>query len=208
MEVIALVREIITANEIGSEASLAYRFSDPDGERSGKSGYSFGRSQFDIENNWMGILCLKACGFRPKDMDRLFEQRGDITDLNTKLKAHSNVVDKYDRRHMNEALEWCSDILAKSNVKYTDIRVLLHVVDYHNQFYFSRGGKLHEWLKKCVTEGRTIAPPDILHFKLEQTAWGLKKPSDITRRFENVEEIYRRGTSGDNAKKNQTGGTQ
>lgn len=208
MEVIDIVREIITANEIGSEMSLAYRFSDPDGEQSGKSGYSFGRSQFDIENNWTGILCLKACGFRPKDLDRLFEQRGPITDLNAKLKAHSSMVDKYDRRHMSEALEWCSDLLAKSNVKYTDIRVLLHVVDYHNQLHFSKNGKLHEWLKKCVEEGRTIAPPDILHFKLEQTKWGLKRPGDVTRRFENVERIYRRWTSTDNSKKNETGGKQ
>lgn len=184
---IELATEAITQNEIGDNLDLRYGFSDPDGTRSGKSGYSFGASQFDIENNWDAILCLRACGFRPKDMDRLFEQRGGISDLNTKLKAHSLVVDAWDTSHMEKTYKHCLHLLDEYGIRLESDEVMIHIMDYHNQFYFSPRGKLHRAL---MAHGALISSMFMLTFKMNHTAWGRKRSDDVNRRFRTIHKIY------------------
>ena len=183
MELIDIVMDCIVENEIGGNLEFAYRFSDPDGLNTGKSGYSFGRVQFDIENNWLGILCLKECQFRPKDLDRLFEQRGPIDDLDAKLRGHQETVDRFDALHVEESVTHCQRLIAESGIQLSGDETLVHIVDYHNQFYMSRQGKIHRWLQ---TFPGAITPEMILDFKLNHTAWGKKRPDDVRRRFNSV----------------------
>jgi hypothetical protein len=186
-----LAMDAVTKNEIGDFLPLAYKFSDPDGIQTGKSGYSFGRVQFDIENNWIAIECLRACGFRPKDLDRLFEQRGDISDLDRKLSDKSNIVDQYDRSHVESSVHHCATVLGSSGVQLKDTETMIHIIDYHNQFYLSRDGKMHNWLKGRAGE---INSKDILYFKLHFTKWGESDHGelDIRRRWVNINNMFSR----------------
>ena len=180
--------EVLTRNEIGPDKSQAYCFSDPDGLESGKSGYSFGRVQFDIENNWRALHCLEECGFRPKDLDRLFEQKGPIGDLNRKLLAASDVVDRFDMLHTLESVEHCKSLLEDYDIKLSSIETFIHIVDYHNQLYMSKGGMLHKSLINMMLMGaREITPEDILRIKSDKTKWGRERPDDVERRFKNIE---------------------
>lgn len=188
-KLLPIVRNMLFENELGSDPNLITRFSDPDGLRSGKSGYSFGISQFDIENNWTGILCLKECGFRPKDLDRLFEQSGSITDLNKRLRENSETVLKYDEMHMLESIEHVQRVLARTHHNYSELTLatILNLVDYHNQFYLSIQGKMHKWM----LDQSNLNSSMILDFKLNNTLWGSKNPSDINRRYRNIETLLK-----------------
>ena len=68
-EQVELFGQIILANELDGNERAAYRFSDPDGVKTGKSGWSFGRCQFDTKNNPISRQCLAACGFTPAEID-------------------------------------------------------------------------------------------------------------------------------------------
>lgn len=182
MNIITLCKKAITQNEVGDNLALAYQFSDPDGERTGKSGYSYGISQFDIENNWQAIKNLEYCGFRPKDLDRLFEQRGPIDDLNAKLIDHRAVVDAADIEHITGAVEHVAKFCGRNMSDET----FVHLVDYHNQLDITPGGKMHTFIAGL---GRMPTPQDVLNVKLT-TVWGKKRKDDVDRRFDNISRLF------------------
>ena len=175
--------DILTLNEIGSNKNAAYTFSDPDGTQSGKSGYSFGASQFDIENNWVALDCLRDCGFLPKDIKRLYLQNGDISDLNRRLLENKRVIDSYDKLQV----KFCLDtVTARLEGKVVSDETFAHLVDYHNQFNISHNGKMHQYIKQL----KDITPVDILNFKLS-TKWGKDRPDDIYRRYETIKKYFK-----------------
>lgn len=181
--------KILMANELGNNDKLILKFSDADGVRTGKSGYSFGVSQFDIKNNKNASACLLACGFTQQEIGHLLTQDIDSQTLKAyeaKLESAAKVVEEYDKAHMLESLAHCSHLLATTQSTLADKETIYHIADYHNQFTFSRDGKLHEFLK---TIKEPITPDIILKFKLEQTAWGQKRPDDIRRRYDNIRVI-------------------
>ena len=188
-EIVKAALDILTLNEIGHDHSLAYRFSDPDGLQTGKSGFSFGRVQFDIKNNKQAILHLRACGFTEEDVVRLLEQSGPIDDLNAKLLAASDMVDRFDLEHTRESVEHCMDLLAADDILVASEETILHIVDYHNQFYMSPGGKIHRRLRELKQKNMAIAPGHVLDFKLNNTKWGRERPDDVRRRFKNIEDF-------------------
>jgi hypothetical protein len=63
---------------------------------------------------------------------------------------------------------------------------MVHIVDYHNQYYMSLGGKLHRWLQE---QGKVITSQMILEFKLNNTLWGQKRPDDVQRRFRTIQKV-------------------
>jgi len=184
---IHLFRKVILANELGNNPALAYKFSDPDGVGRGKSGYSFGVCQFDIANNPTAILCLRSCDFTTDQIDGLRRQTIDPRPLEQKLLDAQDVVDRYDEQQLHECMEHPLNICAASGIRLRYPNTLYHLADYHNQFYFSKNGKMHTFLK---TLGRAVLPSDILHLKFN-TKWGRINPGDVHRRFSNIERLLK-----------------
>lgn len=178
------MKRVLLLNECSGNQDLAYMFSDADGVRTGKSGYSFGVCQFDIENNWDAIFTLKECGFKPKDLNRLYDQDTKIDDLNAKLVANKSIIDKADDLHIANSIEWCYNVLGEIHLN--DITMAM-IIDYHNQLRFDRNGKLHTFIKKL---GTFATQDDIRNFKLENTTWGKTRPDDVKRRYVNVISVF------------------
>jgi hypothetical protein len=161
---------------------VVYRFSDCDGVRSGKSGWSFGVSQFDINNNPAATLCLRECGFTTDEIQALKLQVCLIGPANAKLHRHSTIVDEWDQRQINECLDYPARLCKESGIRLACNETIFHIADYHNQFYMSKGGKLHRYLSALPYP---VAQEDIKGFKLT-TAWGKKRPDDVERRYRNI----------------------
>lgn len=192
---VELVAAAFTQNEIGGKTELAYSFSDPDGVRSGRAGWSFGRSQFDLSHNPLGRKCLAECGFSEKTIRELIIQDAslDMFELNAELVENFEIIDRYDRENFISSIEHCYWLLVQSKIQLADNETLVHIVDYHNQFFLSPNGKLHRWLAR--PEVSIVSSEDILNFKLNETLWGRKRPDDVKRRFENIRNLFEEETS-------------
>lgn len=171
----------ICLNECSNNPKVFYRFSDA---KTGKSGYSFGRSQFDVSHNPSAVKFLKeVCGFTDLDIIRLKRKDKNIGDLNEKLGKFKSQIDDLDRQHLQKSIDHVMS-LERLPLLESD-KTFAHLVDYHNQFNLSRNGKMHKWLKSR----NEITSEDILEFKLNQTLWGKKYPSDVKRRYYNIEKL-------------------
>jgi hypothetical protein len=183
----------LVANELGNQLSLVYRFSDADGVRTGKSGWSFGIVQFDINNNANALLCLKECDFTTDEMAALRRQDADVqmSAMDAKLLAHREVVDRWDRRQIQACLTWPMNLCTELGVDFSDEETLLHVADYHNQFGMSRGGKMYRWLQ-AITGAVTAEMVRDFKYTLP---WGVKQKAknrqhdDVWRRYANIVRI-------------------
>jgi len=180
---IKILRDIILVNELGGNRSFIYRFSDPDGP-AGRSGYSFGLCQFDIANNPEAVLCLRECGFTTDEIAGLKAQTVNAAGLASKLAASRAVVDRWDDKQLTECLDHPVRLCRESGIVAGD-EAMYHLADYHNQFYMSRGGKMHRYL--CTLQ-RPVEPEDVLAFKLG-LPWGKKRPDDVQRRYHNIAAI-------------------
>lgn len=180
-------RKALLINEVENNLDFLYRFTDPDGIKTGKSGYSFGLVQFDVLNNSTAIACLKDCGFSPAEIERVKSQTTDIKDLNTKLKAHAAVVDKYDNAQIVECVTHVTAVSAKRGFVFADEEAFVHAADYHNQFYMNENGKMAGFLASLK---RPVTAEDIRDFKLS-LPWGQKRPDDVKRRYNNIVKLMR-----------------
>lgn len=183
---LSIFRTVILHNELGGDLSLAYRFSDPDGERTGRSGWSFGICQFDTKHNPYSTLCLRECDFTTDEIVGIREQSIPIGPMNEKLDMSAGVVDWWDDKQLRECLEHPLTLCRRSDIVFATEEVLYHLADYHNQFYMSRGGKMHRFLQNV---GREILPSDVLKLK-QMTLWGKKRPDDVSRRYANVVKAF------------------
>jgi hypothetical protein len=178
----------ILKNEIGNVMKLAYVFGDPDGVHSGKSGYSFGVSQFDIHMNPNTLDILLECGFTTEEIRSLKDQTADVVAmalLNAKLFDHKDVVDKWDAKQIKYCMSWVLSLMQEVDCIVDSIYPLYHIADYHNQLNMSRGGRLYTWLK---SQSVPVTSTMIRDFKLT-IDWGLKRPDDVKRRYKNIVRI-------------------
>ena len=182
---INIFRKIIIDNELGGNLSLAYKFSDADGVGTGKSGYSFGLVQFDTKYNPNGILCLRECLFTTDEIRGIVDQRINIIPMNKKLKEKSDIVSIWDNKQLSECLEHSLNLCYIGKIQLTNRETLYHLADYHNQYNFSKNGKMYNFLK---TLNKSVLPEDILRLKL-LTDWGKKRPDDVHRRYDNIKRI-------------------
>lgn len=182
--------EIILANELSGEPDLAYRFSDPDGVRTGKSGYSFGICQFDLLNNNNAIKCLADCGFCGTEIATLIMQTADAAEmqrLTDRLQHASAIVDHWDRYQLSLTIRHVGMVIGNAGLHLANEETFLHLCDYHNQFNLELAGKCVRTLQSLQRE---ISQVDVLHYKLT-TVWGIKRPDDVERRFRNIKLICR-----------------
>lgn len=185
-ELVGLFEKVILANELSNNVAYAYKFSDPDGVRSGKSGWSFGRSQFDTKNNPLALKCLSECGFDDTVIKGIVNQSIDVAPFNAKLRAGQAVIDRYDLVQFRACICKAQAVIKKHGITLVDDTALLAIADYDNQYYLSdrdKPGYLVHYLKRL---GRPASARDILTFKLEHTKYGKEKPGDCERRYNNL----------------------
>lgn len=171
--------EVISENEVGGDVNAAYEFSLAKG---GNSGYSFGITQIDVNNNpWAGIA-LRDMEFTTDEVIALRSRKvTDLTPYDAKLKAHKDIVAKWDLKQIDECLTW-PIYLCADKVTWQDRRAFLGVCDYHNQIGMSKGGKLHSYLMGLKIP---VTLEIIRDFKLG-ILWGKNDPEDVERRYETI----------------------
>lgn len=182
----AAFRKVIIANELDNNLGHVLKFSDPDGVRSGKSGWSFGISQFDLNNNPVAAACLRACKFTEAEIDGLKAQTIDPRPLEPKLTAAAATIAEFDRVQLAGCIERAQRILTKRGITAADDTALLAVADYANQYYLSdidKPGYLVHYLSDLK---HPFTAKDVLQFKLEHTKYGRKRPGDCRRRYDNL----------------------
>lgn len=190
MDLTAILEKAFIKNECAGDPKVAYRFSDPDGLRTGKSGYSFGISQFDINNNPKALACLSACGFTSADIARLKAQSGPIYDLNAKLAVSKTIVDEWDRRQISACIAHTLGVALSRGFVFADDTAIIHLADYHNQYHLSVQGPKAKMANYLAGLGRPVTGDDIRRFKLDHTAWGQKRPDDVDRRYRNIITLF------------------
>jgi len=181
----ALFREVILANELGGNIKVALRFSDPDGVLSGKSGWSFGISQFDTQNNDAALKCLAACGFSPAEIRGVVAQTIDVKPLAAKLAANTDVIALYDEEQLSYCLSKALNFDSDHGIPVADAAAILASADYVNQ-YGSQGNGARAYYKALA---RPITALDVLNFKLTQTKYGREHPGDCRRRYDNLMKV-------------------
>ncbi|WP_303189256.1 hypothetical protein [Fusobacterium ulcerans] len=175
------VMKVIALNEISGNENVICKFSFA----GGISGYSFGRSQFDVKHNEEARNFLRSrCGFTQSEIDKLLRLDKNIAPLNEKLKVHRKEIDEFDADHVKKMI---SHVASLEGLPTMDEKTFVHLVDYHNQFYLSRGGKMHKWLKSQ----KEVFSALILEFKIKNLKWGKEQPGDVARRWENIEKAYK-----------------
>ena len=179
--------ELISLNELDGNTDFIYRFSDPDGVRSGKSGWSFGLCQFDCQNNDRALECLKECGFTAEEIDGIVHQTIDVKPLAAKLVAHPDILTKYDTAQLKHCLDRGLDACLSHGVPMSDTGAVLAVSDYVNQ-YGSCGDGMLKWLTDL---NRPFTANDVLRWKLEETKYGREHPSDTRRRYNNLIKVLK-----------------
>ena len=190
MDIRKILAKALLENEISGNLAFVYKFSDADGVRTGKSGYSFGRCQFDLQNNPMARQCLTDAGFTLEEVVGLTKQElgaETMRALNARLQtpAVMAIIDDYDNRHLDETITHTHAVVTNAGLHLADQEVFIHLADYHNQFYINYRGKCVAWLQRL---GRPISSADVLDYKLT-TLWGQKRPDDVARRWNNIHAI-------------------
>jgi hypothetical protein len=186
---------IIFANELGSSINLAFKFSDPDGVRSGKSGWSFGVCQFDTRNNDQALACLAECGFNSDEICGIVDQTIDVKPLAARLKDNSDIITKYDEAQLSRCIFSALDFYARNNIPVTDTATILASADYVNQ-YGSQGAGFAKYMRDLE---RQPTAKDVLDFKLHCTKYGKEHPSDCQRRYDNIIQIMEKEGVNENA---------
>ena len=185
-------KQIIIANELGGDLDEALKFSDPDGVRSGKSGWSFGICQFDLANNPDASRCLAACGFSEYELAALKAQTIDVTLLEPRLRAAAGTIARFDNQQLASCLQRAHNLCNLLHLEAADHVALLAVADYDNQFHFDAINKPGYLAHYLAVLNRPFTAEDILEFKLHHTKWGKTETKDIDgaedceRRYKNV----------------------
>lgn len=188
-ELVERFEQVILLNELEGSIAHAYKLSDPDGVHSGKSGWSFGRSQFDTRNNPLALKCLRECGLDETVIKGIVNQSIDVTPFNARLRAAYAIIDKYDAIQFKACICKAQALAKKHGIEFASDAALIAVADYDNQYYLSdvdKPGYLVHYLKGL---GRPATAKDVLDFKLEHTKYGREKPGDCKRRYNNIIKI-------------------
>lgn len=182
-----IFRRVILANELDNNTAAALRFSDPDGVLSGKSGWSFGISQFDTQNNDQALVCLRECGFTENEIYGVVHQTVDVKPLASKLKAGADIIARYDTQQLSHCLNKALNFDEKYGIPQSGPGAILASADYVNQ-YGSQGQGAVAYYKGL---GRPITAEDVLNFKLTCTKYGKEHPKDCRRRYDNLMKVLK-----------------
>ena len=180
-----LFSQVILSNELSNNINAALRFSDPDGVLSGKSGWSFGKSQFDTQNNGEALKCLAECGFTALEIKGIVNQTIDVKPFAARLKAHKEIIEQYDEIQLGYCINQAMNVITKYGVPVDNPSGILALADYVNQ-YGSIGNGFVSYMKDL---GESVDALDVLSFKLDHTKYGREHPLDCKRRYNNLVKI-------------------
>jgi len=182
-----LFYQVILLNELSGNLNAALRFSDPDGERSGKSGWSFGVCQFDTQNNSQALACLRDCGFTEAEIKGIVNQTIAVQPLAAKLKAHAAIIERYSTNQLTHCLNKALNFDIQYGIPLADSAAILAGADYVNQY----GSQGQGAVKYYQGLGRPITAMDVLQFKLDCTKYGKEHPTDCRRRYNNLMKVWK-----------------
>jgi hypothetical protein len=177
----ALFRKVILANELENNLAAALRFSDPDGVFSGKSGWSFGISQFDTQNNDQALKCLAECGFSSAEIQSIVKQTVDVKPFNARLAAHADVIAKYDEAQLSGCLTAALNFATSRGIPVVNPGGILAIADQTNQYGPPGDGTAAFYL----VLHHPVDVQDVLAWRL-QTKYGEEHPADCRRRIQNI----------------------
>lgn len=181
MSLLESTRLALLANELSGNAHAAYRLANA----SKKSGLSFGATQLDISHNSSAVACLQECGFNPEEIQQMKNKGGDLAAFNLRLAAHSEIIDRYDTAQIKYCLDHVMTVAKTRGIDFANDEAVIHLADYHNQFYLSTVGKMSNAL---VNLGRPVTSRDILNVILD-TAYAKESKDnreDVERRYNNI----------------------
>jgi hypothetical protein len=178
----SLFRKLILLNELSGNLNAALRLSLCSG---GKSGYSFGESQLDINNNPAAVACLLECGFSITEVSGLQAKILNPSNFTARLQAHADIIAKYDEAQLSECLDRALNFDSDYGIPVANTAAILAGADYCNQ-YGSEGNGAKAYYKAL---GRPITAEDVLQFKLTQTKYGKENPGDCRRRYANIAKV-------------------
>jgi len=184
----SMFRKVILLNELSGNLKFALRFSDPDGVRSGKSGWSFGIVQWDTQNNSTSLKCLAACGFTPLEIKGIVEQTFSLAkmkELGAKLAANADVIATYDTAQLSGCLNSALNVTTSHGLPVDNPTGILALADYVNQ-YGSIGPQFIAFIGGL---DQPATAEDVLTFKLDHTAYGERCPGDCRRRYANLVKV-------------------
>ena len=118
-------------------------------------------------------------------MEKLLNLDKDINHLNERLKLFRVDIDKLDREHIQQMVNYVASL--EGMPEFENEKTFVHLVDYHNQFNISKNGLMHRFIKSK----KIITSQNILNFKLRETKWGREQPRDVKRRYNNIESNWK-----------------
>lgn len=182
---------VLLVNECGGDIKFAYRFDNASPE----SGYSIAIPQLDLTHNPYAILALREMEcFTTDELELLKakDPRLDMARMNSRLLVHKDIIDKYGDQQVRDCLSRSMRYCLETGADFVDMAAWLSVPDYDNQFNFSRGGKLYNWLK---AQRVSITAEMIRDFKYK-LPWGEKQlakcdstKDDVLRRYRGIKNL-------------------
>jgi hypothetical protein len=174
-----MLDDVILNNELSGVLAAAYRFSHAS---SGKSGWSFGRCQFDVKNNSAARALLSKLGFTTTEVLSIQDETMDPRRWNARLLAGSATIDQADTAQLSYCLDQAMNFAINYGVPVQSPGGVLALADYANQ-YGAPGAQSAAFYKAL---GHPVTPDDVLYFKLHDTEYGGKDPADCKRRYAGV----------------------
>lgn len=188
------MQNIFVANETGSISNI-YKFSDADGLRNTKSGYSFGLLQYDVNANpIVSTALLTELGFTKVEIQRLMNRDPNIADLQAKLVTPTakSIIDQHDKNEIGKYVTYIVNNFKDIYGYIKDMRTFVELIDFHNQFHMNVNGGMHRYLKTLIANKKVIECTDIKAFKLK-TKYGTQYPKDVNRRYDNITNVSSKG---------------
>lgn len=176
-------------------------------------GYAFSKLQINLAvNKDVGVNFLKnKCNFTESEIKRLtdvssIKKRYDngslkkkeiekmVSDLSDKLSNYTKELNELELSEISKRIKIISHYEYIKKIIFESTTTFLHLIDYDNQYRFSNVAKNEHYLywhikKKVVDKTPLLTSEFIKNFKLKYTEFGKNNPSDVKRRFSNIESV-------------------
>lgn len=182
--------KLLSENEVSGREEYIYRFTNK--SVLGKRNVTIGLSQHDFHargSSDVGLnKLLESFGCTENEIKSIFDNTYSdklLKKLNDKMETgdFNKIIDNLDKKYAHKTYLHCKKVLSKCFKYSVEDRVFIMIMDYHNQYYFSDGGKLFRHIRDSINN--VLTEKFIVDYKLN-TLFGKKRPDDVMRRYENM----------------------